>query len=111
MVQNASSGISDIEENSEQRPVLRVGADAPAQGLGILERRERPVDSANDFPERDPLCGPLELVAAVGPAHAHYDPRPLQIEENRLKKLFGQLLFGSNLFDLDDIRGMLRKHR
>ena len=84
MVEDFRGGIANIERNAEKRPVLRIAVHAPAQGLGIFERSQRPIDLADHFAQRDFLRRPLELVAAIRAAEAIHDARPLEVQENRL---------------------------
>jgi len=111
VIQDAGGSVSNIQENAEQRTMFGIGTDAPSERLGVFERRKRTIDSANDFPKRDFLRRPFELVAAVGAAQTRDDSRAFEIQENGLEELLRQLLLGSNILDLDDAGRMLCKNR
>lgn len=111
MVEDVGRGIAHVQKNAEQRTVFRIVVHTPAQGLGVFERSQRAVDPADHFAQRDFLRRPLQLVTAVRSAEAVDDSRPLEIQKDRLQKLFRQLLLGGDVLDLDDTGGMLRKHR
>lgn len=102
MVQNAGSGVSDVQKDAEQRTMLRVALHALPQGFGIFERSERPVDSAEHFTERNILGWPLELVAAIGAAQADHDPGALEFEENGFEELLRQMLLRGDIPNLDN---------
>ncbi|MGB6391601.1 MAG: hypothetical protein WBF14_04465 [Candidatus Acidiferrales bacterium] len=111
MVEDAGGGVSNIQENTEQRPVLGIAMHALAQGFGVFERGERTINSANDLSEGNFGRRPLELITAMGAAMAGYDSRALELQENCFQEFFRQLLFHGDISDFDHTRGMpTRQH-
>ena len=50
------------------------------------------------------------LACAMSTAQADDDPCPLEVQKNRLQKLFRQLFLGSDVLDFDDTGRVLREH-
>lgn len=69
-----------------------LGHTTVASAIGDLaqagKRRQRPVDYAKHFTERDTVRWPQQQVAAEFPTTAMHDPMMLQIQENLLQELF-----------------------
>ena len=80
MIEDSSRGVANVEQNPKQRTVLGVRLHAPTQGLGVLKRRQRPVDPAKHFAERNLFRRALQLVAAVRAANAINDSRALELQ-------------------------------
>jgi|SRR5271170_5627705 len=88
-----------------------VGAHTMTQGLSVLKGRERAINPAKHFAQRDFLRRALELITAVGAAEADHNSRALEIEKNRLQKFLRQFFLGGNVLDLDHADRVLREHR
>ena len=106
MVEDAGGGVSNIQENAEQRPVLGIAMHALAQGFGVFERGERTINSANDLSEGNFGRRSLKLIPAMGAAMAGYDARALEFEQNCFQEFFRQLLLDGDISDFDHTRGM-----
>src|SRR5580658_4552865 len=88
VIEDPGGGIANIQQQTEQRTMLGVVVNAPAERLGVLKGRQGAVDPANHFPERDFLRRALQLVAALSATQAADDARAREVQ----KKGFPQLL-------------------
>jgi hypothetical protein len=109
VVQNASGGIADVQQNLKQRAVLGVFFNAAAKRLGVFKGRERTVDPADYITKKDFRGCAIELISTVGAANAGDDASAFQVQENVLEKLLRQILFGGDVLNASDAGGMLAR--
>src|SRR5215469_7133128 len=99
--ENLCCRIAHIQKYLVQRAVCGVAVDEAAQLLGISQRRQRPVNEADDLAQADVGRCAAQTVSALCPPNALHHAGILQLEQNEFQKLLRQLFFVSNVADAD----------
>src|ERR1700689_5474694 len=81
VLKNTGRCVSHIQEHLVERAVVSIPCNENLQLIRVPERRERPVNQANDFAEPNLERRTAELVASLCAAYALDDARVLQFKE------------------------------